>query len=64
MYSNYYLLLAEDEVVELLLEHLVGVVDQKLLEVVVREDLKTCPIRTKTQAQKHKNHKKTHTSTQ
>ena len=34
-----YLFLAEHEIVELLLQHLVGVVDQELLEVVVFEDL-------------------------
>lgn len=34
-----HLLLAEDEVVELLLQHLIGVVDQELLEVVVPENL-------------------------
>lgn len=37
-----HLLLAEDEVVELLLQHLVGVVDQELFEVVVRENLEAC----------------------
>ena len=34
------LLLTEDEVVELLLQDLVRVVDQELLEVIVREDFK------------------------
>lgn len=36
-----YLLLAEDEVVELLLQDFVGIVDEELLEVVVREDLES-----------------------
>lgn len=42
------LLLPEDEVVELLLQNLVRVVDQELLEVVVREDLKPCSMKTAT----------------
>lgn len=36
-----HLLLSEDEVVELLLQHLVGVVDQELLVEVVGENLET-----------------------
>lgn len=36
-----HLLLPEDEVVELLLQHLVRVIDEELLEVVVIENLET-----------------------
>lgn len=34
-----HLLLPEDEIVELLLQHLVGVVDQELLKVVILKNL-------------------------
>lgn len=48
--SNMYLLLAEDEVVELLLQNLVGVVDQKLLVEVFGENLEAENVQ---QADKH-----------